>query len=813
LYTEVIIPLALPKNYTWAVPTHLQQLVQPGVRVEVVLGKQKKYAGIVKKIIHQAPERFKPKEIIQVLDSSPIVHQQQLQFWDWIAGYYLCSEGEVMQAAVPANLKLSSESILVWNEGGNYTTDQLTDEEYIVTEALELKRELKLSEVQHLLDATHVYPVIKRLIEKDVCYVWEELKERYKPKKEKYVLLQDAYKDESKLEELLNNWSRAPKQMELLLAYLHLHQTQQEVTQADLLKKANANSAQLKGLIDKQVLKVVSRKIDRLQRSTADINLNYTLSPAQEQAKQEINNCFQTKDVCLLHGITGSGKTQIYIQLIEAQIKQGNQVLFMLPEIALTAQIIRRLEAHFGGHIGIYHSKFNDNERVEIWQKVCNNELKVVLGARSAALLPFSKLGLVIIDEEHDPSFKQQDPAPRYQARDAAIFLANLFKAKVLLGSGTPSIESRFNAEQQKYGYVTLTERYGSGELPAIELVDMKPYLKGKAGTVLISPILEEKIATTLAQHKQVILFQNRRGYAPYLICQTCGWIPQCEHCDVTLTYHKAKHKLACHYCGTTYPPIQTCVACGSHHFAQRNFGTEKIEEAVLELFPEARVARMDHDTVKGKHDHDTIIRQFEDQKIDILIGTQMVVKGLDFAHVNLVGIIDADGLLSFTDFRVNERGFHLMEQVSGRAGRKDADGRVLIQASNLQHPVLKAVQEHAYDTMYQTELQSRQHFFYPPFSRLIRITFKNKHEHIAEEAAHHFCNGLHTYLGKYLSGPSQPVVNRIRNQYIWEVLLKIPKDTQFLQQSKVMIQQQMLILSQHKVYRSVHIIPDIDPQ
>ncbi len=527
MFVEVVIPLALPKNYTWAVPAHLQQQVQRGVRVEVVLGKQKKYAGIVKKVIHQAPERFKPKEIIQVLDSNPIVHQQQLQFWEWIAAYYMCSEGEVMQAAVPANLKLSSESILVWNEGGNYSPDQLTDEEYIVTEALELKRELKLSEVQNLLEVTHVYPVIKRLIEKDVCYVWEELKERYKPKKEKYVLLHDTYKDEAKLEDLLNNWSRAPKQMELLLAYLHLQQTQYEVTQSDLLKKANANSAQLKGLIEKEVLRVVSRNIDRIQRSKAEINSQFELSPAQTKAKEAIQHSFKSKDVCLLHGITGSGKTQIYIQLIEEQIQQGKQVLFMLPEIALTAQIIRRLEAHFGGHIGIYHSKFNDNERVEIWHKVCKNELKVVLGARSATLLPFTDLGLVIIDEEHDPSFKQQDPAPRYQARDAGIFLANLFKAKVLLGSGTPSIESRFNAAQEKYGYVSLTERFGEGELPTIEVVDMKPFLKGKAEAVLISPALQEKITETLAQKKQVILFQNRRGYAPYLICQTCGWIPQ----------------------------------------------------------------------------------------------------------------------------------------------------------------------------------------------------------------------------------------------------------------------------------------------
>lgn len=810
MYAEVIIPLALPKNYTWSIPPHMAEAAKPGVRVEVVLGRNKKYAGIIKKILTQKPESFEPKPILGVLDQQPIVHSEQLRFWEWMAGYYLCTEGEVMQAAVPANLKLSSESILVWNEDRSTDFSDLNDQEYIVAEALEIKKELRLNEVQQLLDASHVYPVIKKLIEKEVCYVWEELKEKYREKKETYILLHPQYHNEDQLADLLNNWSRAPKQMELLLAFLHLQKTAGEVVQSELLKKSGASAAQLKGLIDKKVLLAEKRNRDRIQRPPLQVELGFTLSPAQEKAFLDIQSALSGKPVCLLHGVTASGKTEIYTRLIEAQLESGKQVLYMLPEIALTAQMIRRLQQHFGGHIAIYHSRFNANERVEIWNKVNSGDIKIVLGARSALLLPFQNLGLIIADEEHDASYKQQDPAPRYHARDAAVYYASLFGAKVLLGSATPSIESYFNAQQGKYGLVTLTERYGNAGLPAIELIDMRAF--GSRGKTALSPPLLTSIADSLRKEKQVILFQNRRGYAPYLICNTCGWIPQCKNCDVTLTYHKIKNKLTCHYCGTSYPVIQTCAACGSHDFTRKNFGTEQIEELLTEAFPNARIARMDYDSVRGKHDHDALIKQFEEQRLDILVGTQMVVKGLDFAHVNLVGIIDADGILGFTDFRVNEKAYQLMEQVSGRAGRKDEEGRVLIQVSNPAHPVLGFVKQHNYPALYQFETANRQQFHYPPYTRLIQLTCKHREKHIAEEAANLLIQGLKKDFGTALSGPAQPVVDRIRNQYLWEILIKLDKSVGKAQQCKRQIQQQTLIIQSNKRYRAVTIVADVDP-
>lgn len=812
MFVEVIIPLALPKNYTWAVPEHLQNVIQPGIRVEVVLGRNKRYAGIVKKILPARPEAFQPKDIINVLDTEPLLYPQQLQLWEWVAHYYMCSEGEVMQAAIPSNLKLSSESILIWNEERSYDFSDLSDTEYIIAEALELKKELRLSEVQQLIDSVNTYPVIKRLIEKGVCHVWEELKDKYKEKTETYITLNPVYHDEDKLANLLNNWSKAPKQMELLLSYLHLVKTEGEVTQPQLLKKSNASAAQLKGLCDKGILLVEKRATDRIRQLPKNIQIDFTLSDIQAVALQEIKNSFSEKTVCLLHGVTASGKTEIYTKLIEEAILQGKQVLYMLPEIALTSQIIRRLQKHFGGYIAIYHSKFNPNERVEIWNKVKTGETKVVLGARSSLFLPFKELGLIIADEEHDASYKQQDPAPRYHARDTAIYYASLFGAKVLLGSATPSIESYYNCEQNKYGLVNLFERYGNIDLPQIAIIDLKKVPSKDKGKIALSPALIEAIENSLQQKKQVILFQNRRGYSPYFICHTCGWIPQCQHCDVTLTYHKAKNKLSCHYCGTSYPVINTCAACGSHNFTQKNFGTEKIEELVAETFPDAKIARMDYDSVKGKHDHDALIKLFEQQRIDILVGTQMVVKGLDFEHVNLVGIVDADGILNFTDFRVNERAFQLMEQVSGRAGRKHGQGTVLIQVSNTHHPVLQFVQHHNFKELYAYEIANRKQFSYPPFTRLIQVTFKHKEKHIAEEAANIMMQGLKVNFGEQSNGPAQPVVDRVRNQYLWEILIKLPKDARLINQCKREIQQQIIIIQSNKRYRSVTILPDIDP-
>lgn len=789
----------------------MQAAVQPGVRVEVQL-KNKRYAGIVKKILDKKPEEFEPKEILNVLDTEPVVYPQQLDLWQWIARYYMCSEGEVMQAAMPANLKLSSESILIWNEERSYDFSDLTDSEYVVAEALELKKELRLTEVQQLLDASNVYPVIKKLIEKGVCHVWEELKEKYRSKTETFVTLHSKYNNEDELADLLNNWSKAPKQMELLLSYLHLVKTEGEVTQPKLLKKSNATAAQLKGLCEKNILVLEKRATDRIRSLPRDIQIDFTLSAAQQKAFNEVQQGLSEKQVCLLHGVTASGKTEVYTKLIEACITQGKQVLYMLPEIALTSQIIRRLQKHFGGYIAIYHSKFNPNERVEIWNKVKTGETKVVLGARSSLFLPFKDLGLIIADEEHDASYKQQDPAPRYHARDAAIYYASLNNARVLLGSATPSIESYYNCTQQKYALVQLDERYGQVELPQISVIDIKKVPAQDKGKVALSPSLIAAIDTSLQQQKQVILFQNRRGYSPYLICGTCGWIPQCRHCDVTLTYHKAKNSLACHYCGTSYPVINTCAACGSHNFNQKNFGTEKIEELVAEAFPNARISRMDYDSVKGKNDHDALIKLFEQQRIDILVGTQMVVKGLDFEHVNLVGIIDADGILNFTDFRVNERAFQLMEQVSGRAGRRDGKGMVLIQVSNPMHPVLQFVKEHDFTRLFQFELANRKQFDYPPFTRLIQVIFKHKEKHIAEEAANIMMQGLKKDFGAECNGPAQPVVDRVRNQYLWEILIKLPKDAARINLCKREIQQQVVIIQSNKRYRGVTILPDVDP-
>lgn len=813
-FADVIIPLALPRTFTWSVPPNLVENIKPGCRVEVNLGKNKKYAGIVKRLHHEKPEFIDAKDVLNLLDVEPVVFDQQLKLWEWMASYYMCTEGEVMAAALPAHFKLSSETILIYNEEYGDDFSSLDHDEYLVAEALLIKKELKLQEVQQILDSSHVYPVINRLIQKKVCHVWEALKQTYSAKKETFVILNRQYDNEEELAKLLNEdkkLQRAEKQMELLLSYLHLSKTEGEVTKQELLKKSGATDAQLKGLVDKNIVWLEKRNIDRLRYLPKDIKVDFELSAAQAKAFNEIQQSFQTRQTCLLHGVTSSGKTNIYIKLIEEHIRQGRQVLYMLPEIALTSQIIRRLQRHFGGYIGIYHSKFSQNERVEIWNKVKSGELKVILGARSSVFLPFTGLSLVICDEEHDNSYKQQDPAPRYHGRDAAVWLSGLFNAKVVLGSATPSLESYYNAIQQKYSLVELAERYGDVQLPSVEVIDTKKIEQKDRSKVMLSPQLVAAIHETIAKNKQVILFQNRRGYTPYQICNICGWVPQCKYCDVSLTFHKFSNKLLCHYCGTTYPPVITCAACGNHSFKEKNFGTEKIEEMLQETFEKAKVARMDIDTVRGKNAHDVLIQQFEQRRIDILAGTQMVVKGLDFDNVDLVGILDADGLLHFADFRVNERGFQLMEQVSGRAGRKGALGKVLIQTSQPAHPVLLYVQHHDYKKMFADELEKRKQFFYPPFSRIINLSFKHKMKAIVENAAHQFAAALKNKYGNYLVGPAEPVVGRIRNQYLMELLLKLPKDRNLLIQCKKDLLEQVAILHNEKRFRSVVIVPDVD--
>ena len=809
IWIEVILPLAIPKTYTYAVAFSLQNKVQIGCRAEVVFGKNKKYAGIIKSISHKKPA-YETKNILSIIDDEPVIYPKQLQLWKWISEYYMCSEGEVMSAALPTHLKLSSEAILIYNEEYGDNFSELDNEEYLIAEALLIKKELKLTEVQQVADIIHVYPLIKRLIEKKVCFIWEAFNDKYKEKKENFVLLNPEYGNDE-LSDLLNNFNKAPKQMELLLSFLHLIKTEGEVSQSELLKKSGATAAQLKGLTDKNILFIERRNVDRLKVLPKKMDVSFVLNDPQKKALSEIEEALNKKDVCLLHGITSSGKTQLYIKQIEKYIQEGKQVLYLLPEITLTAQIIRRLQINFGGNIAIYHSKFNNNERIELWNKIKTGELKVVLGARSALFLPFKNLGLIIIDEEHDPSYKQQEPSPRYNARDAAVFYATLFKAKVLMGSATPSIESFYNAQKNKYALVILNERYGGIQMPEIKIIDTKTVAASKKGKVMISPQLKAAIEDALKNDQQVILFQNRRGYSPFLICGTCGFIPHCVNCAVTLTLHKYSNKLHCHYCGNTYPKLATCPACGSVNWLEKNFGTEKIEEELTEDFPQNRIARMDVDAVRGKNAHDTLIKLFEQHRIDILAGTQMVVKGLDFEKVSLVGILDADGLLSFADFRVNERAFQLMEQVSGRAGRKKERGLVLIQASKINHPVLLFVQEHDYKKFYENEIAMRSQFFYPPFSRLIRITLKHKIREVLQEASESLGASLSKDF-KNLIGPAAPVINRVRDMYLMELLIKLSKDAAYIQLQKKVIENYINLLHAEKRFRSVVIIADVDP-
>jgi len=807
-WAEIILPLALPTTYTYAIPIHLKDRAKPGCRAEVVFGRQKKYAGIIRSVLDKEPA-YPTKEILNILDDEPILYPQQLQLWQWISGYYMCSEGEVMAAALPTHFKLSSETILIYNDEAGDDFTQLNNEEFLVAEALLLKKELRLSEVQQILDVTHVYPLVKKLIDKKICFVWEAMDEQYKVKKETYVLLNPEYGNEEKLSELLNNWSRAPKQMELLLAYLHLQKTETEVTQTELLKKSGASAAQLKGLTEKNILLTEKRAVDRIRSLPKNVAIDFEFSTAQQECSDAVAKSFETKNVCLLHGVTSSGKTQVYVKLIEKYFTAGRQVLYLLPEIALTTQIIRRLQKHFGGNIAIYHSRFSNNERIELWNKIRTGEIKIVLGARSALFLPFRDLGLVIVDEEHDASYKQQDPAPRYNARDAAVYYASLFNAKVLLGSATPSVESYFNATNDKYGLVELNERFGGIKLPEIDIIDTRQVVQ--KGKVMISPQLKDAMQKALEADRQVILFQNRRGYNPYLICGACGFIPQCTHCDVSLTLHKFSNKLHCHYCGSTYPKLITCPACGSNNWLEKNFGTEKIEEQLEEEFSKYKIARMDVDSVRGKTAHDNLIQLFEQHRLDILVGTQMVVKGLDFDKVSLVGILDADGLLAFADFRVNERAFQLMEQVSGRAGRKNEQGKVLIQATNVKHPILQLVQQHDYKQFYSYEIENRKRFFYPPYSRIILVTLKHKEKHIVEAAADKLAALLKQDLKEYIVGPAAPVVARIRNQYLMEILIKLPKEPGMSLRYKNAIRNHINLMTGEKNFKSVTVIADVD--
>ncbi|MBM3412516.1 MAG: primosomal protein N' [Bacteroidetes bacterium] len=812
LYADVLVPAALPVTYTWSVPDSFQRIIQVGSRVEVNLGKKKRYTGIVVRLMDKNHSNFYLKPILQVLDTKPLVTPLQIVLWNWIAQYYLCTEGEVMAAALPAHFRLNSDTTLIYNAEASENFSQLNDDEYLVAEALFLQKKLQVDQVQTLLGKKNIAPIVQRLLQKNICELAESLTEKYKPKLAAFVTLSPPYSNPSKWEELLASLKQAPRQQELVQALLEQDPNKLAINAKELLLIAKASPATLKSLVDRGILTLEKRIVDRITVPEPHINLDFTLSLPQQRAFAAVKKEFETKSTVLLHGVTSSGKTNIYVELIAAALRKGQQVLFLLPEIALTTQIIRRLQHHFGGHVGVYHSKFSPNERVEIWHGVAANKTNVILGTRSAIFLPFANLGLIICDEEHDYSYKQQDPAPRYHARDTALYLASLFQAKTVLGSATPSLESYYHATSNKYGLVSLQTRFGDVAMPAVQLVNMNAIRSQAKSISWISPLLEKRIRKALQHQRQVILFQNRRGYTPYQVCKSCGWVPQCLHCAVSLTYHKQDQLLCCHYCGTRYQQVTRCEGCGQNKFLARSFGTEQVEEQLATLFPTARVARLDVDSVKGKGAHDRLINKFELGQIDILVGTQMVVKGIDVEKVDVVGILDADGLLRHADFRVNERAFQLMEQVSGRAGRRDAIGEVLIQTTNPGHPLFEQVLTHNYTQVYEKELAKREEFFYPPFSRMIQLSIRHTSATVAANAATFLAQQLGMKYQRYLLGPSPALIERVRNQYRFELLLKLPRKKQLLEQCRLDIRVFLKALQQKSSFKQVVIVSDVDP-
>lgn len=826
LFVDVIVPLPLQSLFTYRVPRDWNDMVHVGKRVVVQFGKNKLYTAIIYKIHDKPPLQYEAKYIENILDEHSIITAPQLKFWEWMANYYMCTLGEVMNAALPSGLKLSSETKIILNPAYN-DSENLNDKEYLIFEALKLRHVLSMQEVAEILELKQVHRVIKSMLEKQAVKVKEELKEKFKPRIETFVKLNSAYlNDENLLKEAFDKLEKkAPKQLEVLMAYIHhskcLSKNPIEIKKAFINETVEGADAAIKLLIKKNILELYEVETGRLKQDESNNTSQIILSEHQQKAFDEIKKSFTEKDIVLLHGVTSSGKTEIYIRLIEEVLQQGKQVLYLLPEIALTAQIINRLQKHFGKNVGVYHSKYNENERVEIWKNVLaqeNNSIyaqqepyKVILGARSALFLPYSNLGLIIVDEEHESSFKQYDPAPRYHARDAALVLAKIHKAKTLLGSATPSIETYFNAQSGKYGLVELFMRYGGIQMPEILIADIKDNTRKKKMHGFFTEILYQSMKEALVNKQQIILFQNRRGYAPIYLCQTCGWIPMCKSCDVSLTYHKNQHKLICHYCGYNEIVPKKCGACGSNDIRMKGFGTERIEDEITLLFPNARVARLDLDTSKAKNAHRQIISDLEEQRIDILVGTQMVTKGLDFDNVALVGILNADSLLNYPDFRSFERSYQLMAQVAGRAGRKNKRGKVIIQTWQPQHPIIQQVVENNYLGMFTTELQQRLEFKYPPYYKLIQLTLKHKEIEPLNEASRFLADKLREKFGKRVLGPEFPLIARIRNFYLKNVLIKIEREAS-TKHVKTLILEIIDDLYSKTEFKSVKIYADVDP-
>lgn len=819
LFADVILPLPIREFYTYAVPEEFESSLSPGVRVVVQFGQHKLYAALVFRTHHQQPEGYDVKPVMNVLDDLPVLTTSQLKSWLWISDYYLCSMGEIMLAALPSALRLQSESRIVRNELFDGDTSVLDDREFMVWEALELQPELSLKDISKILSLKHVMSILRSMIQKGAIGVLEEVQEKYKPRHVDYISLHPESGGDDKLGELIQWLERkAPRQLDLLLAFFQLTRDagEEEVNKAMLLKKSGAGHAALQALIKKRVLVLETRREDRMPLFKGNLKQPFQLNPFQQQALLEIQHAFSGRKVTLLHGVTSSGKTEVYIHLIREQLVKGKQVLYLLPEIALTTQLIQRLQRFFGSQLLVYHSRFNEHERLEVWNTILSNNLNagqqpyIVIGARSAVFLPFERLGLVIVDEEHDHSYKQEDPAPRYNARDLAVVTALQQDAEVLLGTATPSMESFYNALSGKYALVTLDRRHAGLELPDVHVVDLRDVRKRKQVSGHFSHRLLERIKQVLAQKEQVILFQNRRGFSPFLECGVCSWVPECINCDVALTYHKSRNELKCHYCGYVQTPPVVCAACGDQDIRMRGFGTERIEEDLQVLLPEARIARLDYDTTRNKYDFQKILGGFEDGDIDVLVGTQMVTKGLDFDRVSLVGILNADSILHYPEFRANERGFHLLTQVSGRAGRRKP-GEVIIQTYNPESPVLKFVLHHDYAGFYRHELNERFRFHYPPYCRLVEIRLRHRQEQQLDRMCMELGKELRRTFKGHLLGPTIPYVNRVRNHYLRNYLLKIDK-TASIRDVKYQLYSALEAYRSKAENRSLYIALDVDP-
>ena len=813
-FVDVILPLSVANTYTYRLRKEHEGQVVPGMRVVVQFGRKKLYSALVRKVHSTPPQHYQAKYVESLLDDAPVVVEQQFKHWEWIADYYMSTIGEVMSAALPGGLKLSSESRVVLS-GQTVEESALTDDEFLLFEALENNEILTLQEVSDITGKKNTHSLIQSMIAKGVVLLEEELKSKYKPKMVEYVELEDAYRTEEAMQQAFEQTSRAPKQQHMLMTYIQWSGFPSDplkpVKKTLLQKAVKGDAALTKNLVKKGIFSILEVEEDRMGiASEADQEI--VLSPEQTDCRGQIEAHWKKQRVCLLHGVTGSGKTAIYIKLIEEVIASGQQVLYLLPEIALTTQIINRLRRHFGDRIGIFHSKFNQNERVETWKNlVSDKRYDIVLGARSALFLPFSDLGLIVVDEEHESSFKQYDPAPRYHARDAAVVLGQIHDAKVLLGSATPSVESMYNAQTGKYGYVELNSRFSGVQMPEILVSDLKEARKKREMNGAFSAMLIKSMEAAFEKNEQVILFQNRRGFSPFVQCETCGWTPDCNNCDVTLTYHKFLNRLKCHYCGNEKEMPNVCPACGSNTVKLNGLGTEKIEEDLQLIFPDKTIKRMDLDTTRSKNAYQNLLNEFEDRQIDVLVGTQMVTKGLDFDHVSLVGIISADQMLNFQDFRAHERSYQLMSQVSGRAGRQKKRGRVIIQSFTPYHPIIRQVIDHDFEGMYKQQVLERRNFHYPPFVRLLKLTLQHKDRQAVFHAAHYLAKELKERFGERVLGPEYPAVARIRNRYHMQIMLKFER-TSNIQKIKDRLRQLFIQYGKHEQHKKVRLIIDVDP-